>query len=78
MHHYTLFRDRVILEFREGEIYTYSYDTAGEQAVEAMRSLARGGAGLNRFLNTYRPGYSLGYEPPDLGVSDGDGDYDGG
>lgn len=63
--HYILFSDRIIIEFREGEIYTYSYETTGSDTVEAMRQLARSGQGLNRFINAYQPGYDLGYVPPE-------------
>jgi len=77
IYHYTLFRDRIILEFREGEEYTYSYESTGEDVVEHMRSLAKSGAGLNRFLNLYKPGYMLGSFPPDLDPTQIDGDYSG-
>ena len=73
--HYTLSRDRIIIEFRQGKTYTYSYESAGEDAVEQMRSLARSGAGLNRFINAYRPGYILGSVAK--GDESEDGDYDG-
>lgn len=31
--------------------YKYSYESAGEEAVEHMKALARNGEGLNEFIN---------------------------
>jgi len=36
--------------FRNGSVYTYSYDSAGEDNVEQMKQLAQSGSGLNSFI----------------------------
>lgn len=63
--HYSLFYDRIILEFKGGELYTYSYESTGVAVVEAMRSLAKSGQGLNRYLNETKPDFILGAEYSD-------------
>lgn len=63
--HYVLFRDRIILEFRGGELYTYSHEITGEEVVEEMRALAKSGQGLNRYLNSNQPEFEEGYVGPD-------------
>lgn len=72
---YTLFHDRIILEFREGELYTYSYEITGEEVVEEMRVLARSGQGLNRFINAYQPEFEEGHVGPDTGEPGVQGSY---
>ena len=41
----------VTVMFRDGWKYLYTYASAGVQAIEAMKVLARQGQGLNSFIN---------------------------
>lgn len=74
--HYTLFRDRIIVEFKGGREYTYTFETCGYM-VDEMRDLARSGAGLNRYINENRPDYLPGGVLPGDDQSLAAGDYDG-
>ncbi len=42
----------IMVQFKNGEIYTYTYDSAGEDNVEEMKRLAQNGGGLNSFILT--------------------------
>lgn len=37
---------------RYGNIYPYTYASAGSQSIEHMKALAAAGRGLNAFMNT--------------------------
>jgi hypothetical protein len=43
--------DYIIVTFKDGSIYKYSYQSAGRENIEQMKRLARKGSGLNTFIN---------------------------
>jgi hypothetical protein len=43
----------IIVQFSEGATYTYSYNSAGANHIENMKTLAIAGSGLNGYINTY-------------------------
>lgn len=50
--------DYIRIQFNYTEIYTYTYKTAGEKAVERMKALAKAQKGLSTFISRNQPGYS--------------------
>ncbi len=51
---YEIGNDYIRVKFSgTSKIYTYSYRKAGSNHVENMKSLARGGSGLNSYINSY-------------------------
>ena len=52
--------ESITVQFRSGgrTVYTYTYESAGADAVETMKSLARQGHGLNSYISKNQPGYS--------------------
>ena len=48
--------DAITVEFKGGSLYRYTYASAGKDAIEAMKVLARSGDGLNSYIrrNVYR------------------------
>ena len=50
---YEIGDDYIDVIFMDGCVYGYTYSSAGHQNIEAMKSLAREGLGLNSFINTY-------------------------
>jgi len=56
---YEIGSDSVKVQFRDGSIYTYTYESAGQSNIEQMKSLATAGQGLNSFINrVVRKGYA--------------------
>lgn len=51
-------QDFIIVKFRRGGIYTYTYTSAGPHHVEEMKRLARSHDGLNSYINKNKPQYS--------------------
>ena len=53
-------RKKRVLQFKSGKytVYAYTYESAGADAVETMKSLARQGHGLNSYISKNQPGYS--------------------
>lgn len=53
----------ITVQFRSGgcTVYTYTYESAGADAVETMKSLARQGHGLNSYISKNQPDYSKKY-----------------
>ncbi len=50
--------DFIRVQFSDGDVYTFTYASAGSDNVEHMKELASKGQGLNAFLNrTVRKGY---------------------
>ena len=47
---YELGDDFIRVTFLDGEEYLYNYESAGRNAIERMKRLARGGKGLNAFI----------------------------
>jgi hypothetical protein len=41
---------RIIVQFKTGRPYSYSYNSAGRANVEMMKQLAMNGAGLSAFI----------------------------
>ena len=51
---YEIGTDYIVVKFKTTvRTYTYSYESAGEEAVEIMKEKARNGEGLNEFINKY-------------------------
>ena len=51
---YEIGPDYIVVKFKTTvRTYTYSYESAGEEAVEIMKEKARSGEGLNEFINRY-------------------------
>ena len=52
--------ESITVEFKSGKytLYTYTYESAGADAVETMKSLAQQGHGLNSYISKNQPGYS--------------------
>lgn len=44
--------DFIRVQFSRGEIYLYTYASAGSANIEHMKRLAEAGRGLNSFINT--------------------------
>lgn len=44
--------DRITVVFDNGQSYTWSYQSAGREAVEQMKALAQAGSGLHGFINS--------------------------
>lgn len=49
---YEIGSDFIRVQFSDGEIYLYTYASAGSHHIEHMKQLARNGQGLNSFINT--------------------------
>lgn len=47
---YEIDPERVIVWFKDGKRYSYSYKSAGVDNVETMKKLARKGTGLSAFI----------------------------
>lgn len=43
----------IIVQFVDGSIYKYTYQSAGEEAIERMKELAIAGKGLTTFINQH-------------------------
>ncbi|CAM3631657.1 hypothetical protein MUGA111182_00245 [Mucilaginibacter galii] len=43
--------DSIVVEFKSGDKYLYSYDTPGKDAVEAIKILATKGVGLSTYIS---------------------------
>lgn len=50
---YDLGEDYITVTFDSGSSYTYSYTSAGIEAVNEMKELARSGSGLHGYINKY-------------------------
>lgn len=47
---YQIKQTSVLVEFKGGKIYEYSYESAGSANIEKMKLLALAGSGLNSFI----------------------------
>lgn len=45
--------DTIIIEFKGGSQYLYTYASAGQTHIEKMKILAQHGDGLNGYINKY-------------------------
>ncbi|RXJ90546.1 hypothetical protein CRV01_05160 [Arcobacter sp. CECT 8983] len=43
--------DRIVVEFRGGSKYLYTYTSTGNEHIENMKELAKNGDGLNSYIN---------------------------
>ncbi|MBR6627076.1 MAG: hypothetical protein IKL04_03750 [Lachnospiraceae bacterium] len=51
---YEIGTDYIMVEFKKTvRLYTYSYASAGKEAVELMKVMAKNGEGLNEYINKY-------------------------
>ena len=50
---YEIENNDIIVQFVDGSIYRYTYESAGEQAVEMMKELAIEGRGLTTYINQF-------------------------
>ncbi len=50
---YAIKDSAVAVQFRSGEVYEYSYASAGRGNVERMKQLARAGRGLSSFISQH-------------------------
>jgi len=48
--HYQIEDERIIVWFKGGKSYSYSYSKAGRNHVEKMKILARNGSGLSAYI----------------------------
>lgn len=48
----------IVVRFVSGEDYEYTYQSAGRDAVEAMKRLATAGRGLSTYISQQRPLYA--------------------
>jgi hypothetical protein len=48
---YEIGSDSITVEFRDGAIYVYNYQSTGKTDVEQMKTLAVAGQGLNGFIS---------------------------
>jgi hypothetical protein len=56
---YEIGNDWIKVQFRDGAIYTYTYESAGQVNIEHMKRLAAAGQGLNSFISSdVRKAYS--------------------
>jgi hypothetical protein len=50
---YEILEDGIRVRFVDGEIYTYTFESAGREDVERMQVLARSGEGLSGYIATH-------------------------
>jgi len=50
---YEIGDESVKVEFRDGHIYLYTYQSAGRENIERMKDLALAGRGLNTFISKF-------------------------
>jgi hypothetical protein len=50
---YEIGDDWIRVQFRDGSIYTYTYQSAGQETIERMKSFAIGGHGLNSYITRF-------------------------
>lgn len=50
---YAIGPQAIAVEFADGSVYLYTADSAGAEAIARMHELARGGRGLNTYINRY-------------------------
>lgn len=48
---YEIAAEAVTIQYSDGDVYEYTYASAGQENVERMKELARAGQGLNTFIN---------------------------
>lgn len=53
IHTFEIGSDFMVIEFKGGSTYLYTYQTASRGNIEQMKTLAIGGKGLGTFINKY-------------------------
>ena len=48
---YLIEQESITVQFIDGSIYMYNYQSAGSSNIEVMKKLAEKGQGLNSFIN---------------------------
>lgn len=56
---YEIGDDYITVIFTTEARYTYTYESAGVDAVETMKELAESGQGLNSYISTNKPGHAM-------------------
>ena len=49
--------DYIVVQFKSGQIYKYTYGSAGAEAIEKMKQLALDNKGLSSFISREDPRY---------------------
>lgn len=50
-------KDYIIVQFKSGEVYKYTYASAGNETIETMKKLAADNVGLSTFISQHNPPY---------------------
>lgn len=50
---YKIKSDSIIIQFTDGAVYLYTYQSANPEMIEKMKELAVSGSGLNTYINKY-------------------------
>ncbi|CUU35214.1 MAG: hypothetical protein K6U12_06715 [Armatimonadetes bacterium] len=50
---YEIGDDYIRVQFKNGSIYLYTYESAGREHIETMKELARKGEGLSGYISRY-------------------------
>ncbi len=45
--------DSIKVQFRDGSVYLYTYQSTGQDAIERMKALATAGHGLNSYITRF-------------------------
>lgn len=53
VHSYEIGDDHIIIRFNDGMLYRYTSSSSGDEGLSTMKTLARGGMGLNAYINKY-------------------------
>jgi hypothetical protein len=46
-------KDSISIKFRDGSVYVYTHESAGEPAIREMKILAKKGEGLTTYINQH-------------------------
>jgi hypothetical protein len=49
--------DFIVIQFRNKDVFTYTYKTAGEKTIEKMKALAANQMGLATFISQNEPAF---------------------
>jgi len=50
---YEVATDSIKVQFRDGSVYLYTYQSTGQDAIERMKALATDGHGLNSYITRF-------------------------
>ncbi len=50
---YEIATDSITVEFKDGHVYLYTYQSAGSENIERMKELAIAGRGLNTYISRH-------------------------